>query len=114
MNGSLQKLLRLIAATFLIAGVCNAAEFNGDGFRITLPDGFAAPVKSSTNKEGIETTTWLWKVPATGEALVISISKMPAKITDAVKLPRKRNTARDAGAVEERQRDARERGRAPR
>ena len=35
MNGSLQKLLRLSAAIFLIAGVCNAAEFNGETFRIT-------------------------------------------------------------------------------
>jgi len=86
MNGSLQKLLQLSAAAFLIAGVCNAADFNGDGFRITLPDGFTAPVKSSTNKGGIETTTWLSKVPATGEALVISISKMPAKISDPAKL----------------------------
>jgi hypothetical protein len=86
MNGSLQKLLRLSVAAFLIAGVCNAADFSGDGFTITLPDGFTAPVKSSTNKEGIETTTWLSKVPATGEALVISISRMRAKITDPAKM----------------------------
>jgi len=86
MNGSLQKLLRLSAAAFLIAGVCNAAEFNGETFKITLPDGFTAPVKTSTNKEGIETTTWLSKMPDTGEAVVISVSKMPTKITDAAKV----------------------------
>jgi hypothetical protein len=85
MNRMFAKVSRVTAAAMLVAGTCGAAEINGDSFRITLPAAFAEPVKSNTEKNGIETTTWVSKAP-TGEAVVVSVSKMPAKIADPVKL----------------------------
>lgn len=57
-------------------------------FSITLPAGFAAfASQSQTAKQGegtIQTTTYVSKAP-TNEAIIVSVSKMPAKITDADK-----------------------------
>jgi len=57
-------------------------------FSITLPAGFTAFAQQSQSaKQGegtIQTTTYVSKAP-TNEAIVVSVSKMPAKITDADK-----------------------------
>ncbi len=57
-------------------------------FSITLPAGFAAfTQQSQSQKQGegtIQITTYVSKAP-TNEAVVVSVSKMPAKITDADK-----------------------------
>jgi hypothetical protein len=72
-------------AVLLIPLAAAAADFATDYFGVTLPPGFAAPVKTDTNQQGIDTITWVSKAP-TGEAIVISVSKMPAKVADPVKL----------------------------
>ena len=50
-----------------------------------FPDAYAAPVMSTATQNGIATSTWIAKAP-TGEAVVISVSKMPGKIEDPTKL----------------------------
>src|ERR1700747_2097770 len=73
-------------ATALLTPLCAAAaDFATESFGITLPPGFADPTKTETTQSGIVTDTWVSKSP-TNEAIVISISKMPAKIADPVKL----------------------------
>jgi len=74
-----------VAAAFLIPFCAAAADFATDAFSVTLPPGFAAPAKTETTQSGIVTDTWVSKAP-TNEAIVISISKMPARIADPAKL----------------------------
>jgi hypothetical protein len=74
-------LLSAAVATLPLA----AAEVNGDAFHLTLPAQFGAAVKSTTTKDNIATDTWVSKAPS-GEAVVVSVSQMPAKITDPAKL----------------------------
>jgi len=62
-----------------------AAEISGDTFHLALPAQFGAAVKSTTTKDNIQTDTWVSKAPS-GEAVVVSVSKMPAKIADPTKL----------------------------
>ena len=71
-------------ALLLVAVAAGAAVVTTDLFTVTLPDTYAAPVQSSATQNGIATSTWIAKAP-TGEAVVISVSTMPAKITDAAK-----------------------------
>ena len=71
-------------ALLLVAVATGAAVVTTDLFTVTLPDAYAAPVQSSATQNGIATSTWIAKAP-TGEAVVISVSTMPAKITDAAK-----------------------------
>ena len=75
----------MTAAVFLLPLCAAGADFATDSFGVTLPAGFAAPTKTVQTESGIETTTWVSK-SLTGEAVVISISKMPSKIADPVKL----------------------------
>lgn len=84
MNRTARILLFVLAAT-LVAGLAGAAVVNTSSFAVTLPDAYSAPVKSSAMKDNITTDTWLSKAP-TGEAVVVSVSTMPAKIADPVKL----------------------------
>ena len=74
-----------LAVAVLVPLVAAATDFATDYFGMTLPAGFAAPVKTETTQQGIDTITWVSKAP-TGEAVVVSVSKMPAKIADPVKL----------------------------
>jgi hypothetical protein len=73
-------------ASLLLAGAATAGPVNTDLFTVTLPDAYAAPVMSTATQNGIATSTWIAKVPATGEAVVISVSTMPGKIEDPAKL----------------------------
>jgi hypothetical protein len=68
-----------------IAVVAGAGPVTTDLFTVNLPDAYAAPVQSSATQNGIATSTWIAKAP-TGEAVVISVSTMPAKIADPAKL----------------------------
>jgi hypothetical protein len=74
-------LLTLLAAPFAFA--------QSDPFTVTLPAGFPAFTKQVQNVKSpqgdIETTNWVSKSP-TGEAVIITLSKLPAKITDPAKL----------------------------
>lgn len=58
-------------------------------FTVTLPDGFAAFTKQSQTSESpdgkIETTNWISK-NTSGEAVVVTLSKMPGKILDGDKM----------------------------
>lgn len=66
-----------------------AAAQSPEPFSITLPTGFGAFDRQAKNVESpegtIETTTWVSKSP-TGEAVVITVSRMPAKILSPEKL----------------------------
>jgi hypothetical protein len=75
--GSLIVLFSAVAA--------HAAVVSTDYFTVTLPDAYAAPGQSSATQNGIATSTWIAKAP-TGEAVVITMSTMPAKIADPAKL----------------------------
>ena len=65
-----------------------AGPVETDAFSITLPEGFGeftTQAQSSDSPEGkIETTNWISKAP-TGEAVVVTVSKMPGRIGDAEK-----------------------------
>lgn len=59
------------------------------GVQVMLPDGYGEPTKQvqkTSSPEGeIETTNWVSRAP-TGEAVVVTVSRMPGKILDAQKL----------------------------
>lgn len=81
-----------LTAAAMIMPLTAAAEplaVQNDSFNVTLPTGFGefATQKQSTKAADgtIETTTWISK-SITGEALVITVSKMPGKILDPAKL----------------------------
>lgn len=83
------------AATVVVAILFAAATYADDAsspnneFRLTLPPGYAAftrQVQTTKSPEGnIETTSWVSKAP-TGEAIVVTMSAMPARILDPQKL----------------------------
>ena len=75
------KLLNCLLGALLIATAAQAAE----PFNLTLPTGFGAYTKQSQTAGKIEVTNWISKSP-TGEAVVVTMSKMPGKILDAPKL----------------------------
>ena len=80
------KKLHLVLGAILVAAAAQAAE----PFNITLPTGFgtfASQTQTASSPDGkkTEVTTWVSKSP-TGEAVVVSISKMPGKIADPDKL----------------------------
>jgi len=78
----------LAVAAVILAMAAIAAPVKTDAFSITLPDGFGEFTKQeqkTDSPEGkIDTTNWISKAP-TGEAVVITVSMMPAPITDAEK-----------------------------
>ncbi|HEV7241646.1 MAG TPA: hypothetical protein VGQ36_20610 [Thermoanaerobaculia bacterium] len=82
----LRSALAIAAMTLSMAAM--AAPVKTNAFSITLPDGFGEFTKQdqkTDSPEGkIETTNWISKAP-TGEAVVITVSTMPAPITDADK-----------------------------
>ncbi|HEY2324126.1 MAG TPA: hypothetical protein VGJ82_14810 [Thermoanaerobaculia bacterium] len=75
----------ILLASLLVAGAAFAGPVSTDYFTVNLPDAYAAPVMSTATQNGIITSTWIAKAP-TGEAVVISMSKMPGKIEDPTKL----------------------------
>lgn len=81
--------LTLLAAMLGVAALADDASTPNDVFTLTLPSGYAAftrQVLTSESPEGeIETTNWVSKAP-TGEAVVVTMSRMPKKILDPQKL----------------------------
>jgi hypothetical protein len=77
----------LLSATALFAD--GVTPVHNDAFDITLPVGFSAFTEQAQSVKGtdgmIETKNWISKSP-TGEAVVVTVSKMPGKILDAEKL----------------------------
>ena len=73
-----------LAAVLLVAAAAGAEQVSNDAFSLTLPTGFGAftsQTQSTAGKDGkvVETTNWISKSP-TGEAIVVTLSKMPGKI----------------------------------
>jgi hypothetical protein len=85
-SGMTRLLARTVLLTFLAAPVAFAQS---EPFTIALPAGFAPFTKQVQNVKSpqgdIETTNWVSKSP-TGEAVIVTLSKLPAKITDPAKL----------------------------
>jgi hypothetical protein len=84
----MKKMFLTAVATLVLTVAANAATMKTDAFSITLPEGFgefAAQTQKADSPEGkIDTTNWVSKAP-TGEAVVVTISTMPAPITDPAK-----------------------------
>ncbi len=88
----IRKLMAAAWVAVLIAPVLmadGATPVHNSSFDVTLPVGFepfAVQTQSVKGKEGtIETKNWISKSP-TGEAIVVTVSKMPKKILDPAKL----------------------------
>lgn len=82
-----KMVLHAVAAT-VFAVAAFAGPVKTDVFSITLPEGFgefATQAQQTDSPEGkIDTKNWISKAP-TGEAVVVTVSTMPAPITDATK-----------------------------
>ena len=74
-----------LSFTLLVTTAALGAEYKDPAFTVNLPASFGAPTKASATAQNIATETWVAKAP-TGEAIVVSMSKMPQKIVDPAKL----------------------------
>ncbi|HUP50222.1 MAG TPA: hypothetical protein VNA04_15695 [Thermoanaerobaculia bacterium] len=87
----LTRKLLMGAAVVLLAATPMAGDtpVQNDAFGITLPDGFSEfskQVQKAASPEGeVETTNWVSRAD-TGEAVVVTVSKMPGHILDPGKL----------------------------
>ena len=83
--------LAVLALFVFAAGVVRAddAAAPSNPFTIALPSGygeFTKQVQTATSPEGtIETSNWISRSP-NGEAVIVTVSRMPAKILDPQKL----------------------------
>lgn len=81
--------LLLIAAVPQAAKAADPTPIQNDAFSLTLPAGFAPFTEKaqSANSPGgtITTTNWISKAP-TGDAIIVTVSKMPKKIQSPDKL----------------------------
>lgn len=81
--------LAVVAGAAAHAADVPAAPAAPDGFTVSLPTGYAGftkQVQTAKSPEGeIETTNWISKAP-TGEAVIVTSSRMPGKILDPQKL----------------------------
>jgi hypothetical protein len=75
------KSIKFIVALTLVAAAAQAAE----PFSITLATGYGTFAKQTQTSGKIETTNWIAKSP-TGEAVVVTMSKLPGKILQPAKL----------------------------
>jgi len=83
----------ILAVLLLVAAAVNAQEpsrVENEFFSLTLPAGFTAFASQQQTVKGadgadIATTNWVSKAP-TGEAAVVTVSKMSGKILDPEKL----------------------------
>jgi hypothetical protein len=89
MKSSFRNAVIGMAAVFALAfpaiAIAEATPVENDAFKIVLPDGFGKFTEQAQKVEGengtIETTNWVSKAQ-TGEAVVVTVSKMPGKILD--------------------------------
>ena len=84
----MKKTFLSAVAAFVFVAAASAGPVKTDAFSINLPEGFAefaTQAQKAESPEGqIDTTNWISKAP-TGEAVVVTVSTMPAPITDAGK-----------------------------
>lgn len=81
--------IAVLALTAGAAAHADDAAVPNDVFSMTVPEGYAAftkQVQTTKAPEGeIETTNWISRAP-TGEAVIVTMSRMPGKILDPQKL----------------------------
>lgn len=86
MKNTLRSALAVAAMTLSMAAIADPVKT--DAFSITLPPGFGEfsrqDQKTDSPEGKIDTTNWISKAP-TGEAVVVTVSTMPAPINDAEK-----------------------------
>lgn len=84
----MKKTFLSAVAAVLFAAAASAGPVTTEAFSIHLPEGFgefSTQAQKADSPEGkIDTTNWISKAP-TGEAVVVTVSTMPAPITDAAK-----------------------------
>jgi hypothetical protein len=89
-----KQTMAVLIATMLMLTAGGAAHADDAGipndiFSVTVPAGYAGftkQVQTTKSPEGdIETTNWISKAP-TGEAVVVTMSRMPGKILDPQKM----------------------------
>ena len=89
MRSGIRKLLTTAAAATFAVVAPLAAQSQDNAFDITLPAGFSEfdrQVQTAESPEGpVETTNWVSRAD-TGEAVVVTVSKMPGQILDPDKL----------------------------
>ncbi|HEU4523367.1 MAG TPA: hypothetical protein VFT12_15265 [Thermoanaerobaculia bacterium] len=83
----------IAAAAVMVAAAVPAmaqSAVEKDSFGITLPAGFAeftSQVQKAESPEGtVETTNWISRAAESGEAVVVTVSKMPGQILDPDKM----------------------------
>lgn len=83
----------IAAAAVMVAAAIPAmaqSPVQKDSFGITLPAGFAdftKQVQSADSPEGkVETTNWISRQATSGEAVVVTVSRMPGRILDPEKM----------------------------
>lgn len=90
----MRQMMRAIAVAVLVmsGGAALYAEdprIPSDVFNLTVPEAYGAftkQVQTTKSPEGdIETTNWISKAP-TGEAVIVTMSRMPGRILDPQKL----------------------------
>ena len=95
MKGIARKIAVSAAAVLMFAALpqtlkaADATPVQNDAFSLTLPAGFSAftqQAQTANSPDGtITTTNWISKAP-TGDAIIVTVSKLPKKILDADKL----------------------------
>ena len=89
---SLRKKVVAAAAAMIVSALPMMAQsaVQKDSFGVTLPTGFAEftkQVQKAESPEGtVETTNWISRAAESGEAVVITVSKMPGRILDPEKM----------------------------
>lgn len=92
MNRKFLKRAVAAAAVMVAAAVPAMAQstVQKDSFGITLPAGFAEftkQVQTAESPDGkVETTNWVSRAAASGEAVVVTVSRMPGRILDPEKM----------------------------
>lgn len=81
------RVLTVAFAALMLASVAGADQITNEAFGINLPTGFGAFTKQAqpVGEKKIETINWISKSP-TGEAVVVTVSKLPGKILDPTKM----------------------------
>ena len=81
--------LKMLLAALAVVALPALAQETAEPFAVDLPDGFSdfqSQTQKSESPEGVvETTNWVSKAP-TGEAVVVTVSKMPGHILNPDKL----------------------------
>lgn len=85
----MKKQMMAVMAMAVLMLAANAQSAPAEAFELTLPNGFAeytTQAQTVASPEGeIETTNWISRAKS-GEAVIVTLSRMPGKILDPQKL----------------------------